>query len=166
MLEIGNSSYSPGGMKMARMYSRKKGKSGSKKPVSKSRTWIRYKPKEVELLIFKLAKEGKSSSEIGLILRDTYGIPDSRFITKRKVTQIIKEKGLSKELPEDLLNLIKRSVQIRKHIEENKKDMTALRGLQLTESKIKRMIKYYKETKVLPFGWKFDAKSIRMYAEQ
>lgn len=151
---------------MARMYSRRKGKSGSKKPVSKSRTWIRYKPKEVELLILKLAKEGKSSSGIGLLLRDVYGIPDSQFITKKKIMQIVKEKGLARELPEDLLNLIKRSVKIRKHLEENKKDMTALRGLQLTGSKIKRLTKYYKETNVLPIDWKLDAKSIRMYAEQ
>ncbi|MBD3313786.1 30S ribosomal protein S15 [Candidatus Woesearchaeota archaeon] len=151
---------------MARMYSRKKGQSGSNKPVNKSRTWIRYKPKEVELLIMKLAKEGKSSSEIGLVLRDTYGIPDSKFITKKKITDIVKEKGLAKEIPEDLLNLIRRSVQIRKHIEENRSDKTALRGLQLTESKIRRLIKYYKEQKVLPMNWKFDAKSLRIYAEQ
>lgn len=150
---------------MARMHSRKKGISGSKKPVNKSRTWTRYKPKEVELLITKLGKEGKSSSEIGLILRDTYGIPDSRFITKRKISKIMEEKKLNKELPEDLLNLIKKSVMIRKHLEENKKDTTALRGLQLTESKIRRLAKYYKEKKVLPINWKTDAKSIRIYAE-
>ncbi|MCX8147142.1 MAG: 30S ribosomal protein S15 [Candidatus Woesearchaeota archaeon] len=151
---------------MARMYSRRKGKSGSKKPLVKSRTWIRYSPKEVEHLILRLAKEGKSSSEIGLILRDTYGIPDARHITKKKITQIMKEKGIAKEIPEDLLNLIKKSVAIRKHLEENKKDMSALRGLQITESKIRKLIKYYKKTKALPLDWKFDAKSIRLYAEQ
>lgn len=151
---------------MARMYSRRRGVSGSKKPVSKARTWIRYRPKEVELLIFKLAKEGRPSSEIGLMLRDTYGIPDSRFITKRRVTAIIKEKGIVKELPEDLLNLIKRSVKIRKHLEENKKDMSALRGMQITDSKIKKLVKYYKTTKVLPIDWKLDTKNMRMYSEQ
>ena len=151
---------------MARMYSRRRGVSGSKKPVNKARTWIRYKPKEVELLIFKLAKEGKSSSEIGLILRDTYGIPDSRFITKRSVTAVMKEKGIARELPEDLLNLIKRSVKIRKHLEENKKDMSALRGMQITDSKIKKLVKYYKITKVLPIDWKLDTKNMRMYSEQ
>ena len=151
---------------MARMYSRKKGISGSKKPAEKSRTWIRYKPNEVELLIVKLAKEGKSSSEIGTILRDTYGIPDTRFVAKKRITQVMKEKGVAKEIPEDLLNLIKRSVQLRKHLEDNKKDRTAGRGLKLTESKIKRLIDYYKETEVLPKDWKFDPKSIRMYAEE
>ena len=52
---------------MARMHSRKKGQSGSKKPLKKEKpTWIRYKPAEIELLIVKLAKEGKTSSEIGI----------------------------------------------------------------------------------------------------
>ena len=71
---------------MARMHSRKKGKSGSKKPVNKTYTWMSYKPKEIELLVLKLAKEGKSASEAGIILRDTYGIPDIKSITKKSVS--------------------------------------------------------------------------------
>ena len=43
---------------MARMHSRKKGKHGSKKPAKKSTpSWTRYKPKEIEMLIAKLAKD-------------------------------------------------------------------------------------------------------------
>ncbi len=166
MLEISRKLILPEEAKMARMHSGRKGVSGSKKPAEKARTWIRYKPKEVELLIVKLAKEGKSSSEIGSILRDSYGIPDTKFITSKKITRIMKEKSVAKELPEDLLNLIKRSVQLRKHLEENKKDKTAFRGLQLTESKLKRLIGYYKSNNVLPKDWKYDPKSIRMYAEE
>jgi len=71
---------------MARIYSRRKGKSGSKKPIKKVLpTWVRYKAKEVELLIIKLAKEGKPLAEIGLILRDTYGIPSTRLLTNKKI---------------------------------------------------------------------------------
>ena len=45
---------------MARMYSRKRGKHGSKKPAKKTvPSWTRYKPKEIELIIVKHAKEGK-----------------------------------------------------------------------------------------------------------
>ena len=89
---------------MARMYSRKKGKSGSKKPLEiKKHSWIAYGPKEVEMLIAKLAKEGKNSSQIGLMLRDVYGIPDVRSITKKTITQTLKEKNLVGEIPEDLL---------------------------------------------------------------
>ena len=45
-------------MIMARMHSRKRGKAGSKKPMKKVLPlWVRYKAKELELLIVKLAKE-------------------------------------------------------------------------------------------------------------
>ena len=64
---------------MARMHSRAKGKSRSKKPVEKKLpSWVTYKGDEVELIVAKLAKEGKSPSQIGLFLRDSYGIPDAR----------------------------------------------------------------------------------------
>lgn len=151
---------------MARMHSRKKGKSGSKKPLKKtSPVWLSYKPKEVELLIVKFAKERKTTSEIGLILRDVYGIPNIKIITKKSVTQILYDHKLSKQIPEDLTYLIKKRMALEKHREENRQDNTSLRGLQLTESKIKRLVKYYKKTKRLPVEWKYDPKSIGIYIE-
>ncbi|MAE43156.1 30S ribosomal protein S15 [Candidatus Woesearchaeota archaeon] len=142
---------------MARMHSRKHGKSGSTKPLKKSLpVWLRYKPKEAELLIAKLAKEGKNTSEIGIILRDTYGIPDLKLLFKKKLSKILTEKGETSELPDDLLALIRRSVAIRKHMETNNKDQTAKRGLNLTESKIKRLTKYYKKSGKLASEWKYD----------
>ena len=101
---------------MARMHSRKKGKSGSKKPIKKSvPVWSRYKSNEVELLITKLAKEEKSGSQIGMILRDSYGIPDIKSVTKKKIGRILKEKDLVKDIPEDLMALIKKVFLIRKY---------------------------------------------------
>jgi len=151
---------------MARMYSRKKGKSGSKKPIKPTvPTWVRYKAKEVELLIVKLAKEGHSPSEIGIILRDTYGIPDEKRVSGKKITKILKEKNLQTKLPEDLTALIKKAVKIIKHTEENKTDKTAKRGLQLTESKIKRLTKYYKKTDRLPSKWKYDPNKVKLLME-
>lgn len=151
---------------MARMYSRKRGKSGSTKPAKKEvSTWLRYKPKEVEVLVQKLGKDTKSSAKIGVILRDTYGIPSVKIVCGKGIAAMLKEKNLSEELPEDLLNLIRRSVIIQKHLEENHKDQPARRGLLLTTSKIGRLAKYYKKTGVLPADWKLDAKSLRLYAE-
>jgi len=142
---------------MARMHSRKHGKSGSKKPIKKSLPiWLRYKPKEVELIIAKLAKEGKNASEIGIMLRDTYGIPDVRLLFKKKLSQVVKENNLAPELPDDIMSLIRKSVTLRKHIEANDKDQTAKHGLNLTESKIKRLTKHFKKTGKLPAEWKFD----------
>lgn len=151
---------------MARVYSRRKGKSGSKKPVKKALpTWVRYKPKEVELLIAKLAKEGKSPSQIGLFLRDAYGIPDVKILTKKNVTVTLKEKNLLGEVPEDLLSLIKKAALIKKHLEENKKDQAAKRGLEITESKIRRMIKYYKRTGKLKEDFRYEPKKWGMFLE-
>jgi small subunit ribosomal protein S15 len=147
---------------MARMYSRKKGKAGSKKPAKKSvPSWVRYTPKEVELLIMKLAKEDKTPSQIGLILRDLYGIPDVRTITKLKVSMILKDKKLLTPIPEDVTALMLRAIAIRKHLEENAHDETARRGLTITESKIKKLVKYYKRTGRIAQDWKYD--TVKVY---
>lgn len=151
---------------MARRYSRKKGKAGSNKPAKPATpSWVIYKDKEVELLITKLAKEGKTSSQIGIVLRDTYGIPDSKLITKRSITKILGEKKLLSEIPEDLLSLIRRSIELNKHIEANKKDETAKRGIILAESQIRRLIKYYKKSGKLLSEWKYDPKRAGMFTE-
>lgn len=148
------------------MYSRRKGKSGSKKPIKKTLpTWIRYKPKEVELLIIKFAKEGKSSAEIGTILRDTYGIPNIKLLIGRRITKFLSEKELLKELPEELTQLIKKEVKIVKHLEKNKKDETAKRGKILTQSKINRLVKYYKRVGRIPEDWRYDPSIASILAE-
>ncbi len=143
---------------MARLHARRRGKSGSKKPISDSMPgWVTYKPQEVEALVIKLAKQGLPSSIIGLILRDSYGIPDVEKITEKKINKILFEKDLLPALPQDVQNLIKRAVDIRKHLEIHKKDRVSKRGLQLTEAKINRLVRYYKSTGKLPADWKYDA---------
>lgn len=145
------------------MHSRKKGKSGSTKPVKKGKpAWVRYSAKEVEQLVTKLAKQGKPNAEIGIILRDTYGIPNARLVTKKKLGHITKEAGVEAKVPEDLTNLIIKSIQIVKHLETNKKDMPSKRGLQLTESKILRLSKYYKAKGTIPGDWKYEREKARL----
>lgn len=140
------------------MYSRKKGKHGSKKPAKKTvPSWIRYKPKEVELLIAKLIKEGRTTSQIGILLRDIYGIPSVSALCGRSISTIVKDKKLLPEIPEDLTALFKRYAAVKKHLEVNKHDETAKRGLLLTESKIGRLVKYYKRIGRISDTWKFDS---------
>ncbi|MHA1467958.1 MAG: 30S ribosomal protein S15 [Promethearchaeota archaeon] len=50
---------------------------------------------------------------------------------------------------------------MRKHMEENHKDLEGKKGLQRTESKIYRLIKYYKKAKVLDSTFKYDPEKIR-----
>ena len=151
---------------MARMHSRAKGVSGSKKPMKKEvPTWIRYKPKEVEILVGKMAKEGKTASQIGIMMRDTYGIPDVKTLTGKSISKILAAKQLLPEVPEDLRALIRKAAMIRKHLEENRQDKPALRGLQLTEAKIMRLVKYYKKSDRLPVDWKYDPRKASTYLE-
>ncbi len=149
---------------MARKYSGKHGKSGSTKPsVLKKQVWVRYSPKEVELLIVKLSKQGMLPSKIGLVLRDTYGIPSVKLVTGKSITEILEKKGIKSELPEDLLFLIKKYVSEVKHFKNNHKDMTAKRGIILTRSKIDKLVKYYKRVGKLSPDWKFDVDKAALY---
>ena len=148
---------------MARIHARVKGKSRSHKPLkAEVPKWVDKKPKEVETLVVKFGKQGMSSALIGLTLRDSYGIPSVKNITKKSITQILKENKLTGEIPEDLKNLIKRAIAIRKHLEVNKKDKVSIRGLKLTESKILRMQRYYRENKVLPENWTYNPKRAQL----
>lgn len=149
---------------MARMYSRKKGKSGSKKPRKAKAGWVKYKPKEIEDIIVKLAKKDKSSSEIGITLRDQYGVPSAK-ISNLKISEVMKEHDLYPEIPEDLKNMIRRAAGLERHLSSNKRDYTSKRGLELTESKIRRLAKYYKKKNILPESWKWDLSKAKLLAK-
>jgi small subunit ribosomal protein S15 len=149
---------------MARKYSGAKGVAGSKKPIKKVvPSWARYGAKEVEMLILKLNKEGQAPSQIGLHLRDVYGIPDVKVVCKKSITQVLADKKSLNPMPEDLMALIKKLTMIKKHLEENKQDNVALRGMQITESKIQRLIKYYKRTGRLSKDWTYDVSKAKLY---
>ena len=151
---------------MARMHSGARGKSRSTKPSDpKKPAWLALSPKEIELLITRYAKEGKSASQIGLHLRDEYGIPDVKLALGKTISQQLADKKLAPEIPDDLMALITKAVLVKKHMEANKGDMTAKRGLQLTESKIKRLADYYRREGRLPADWKYDPERIKLYVE-
>ena len=150
---------------MARMYSKARGKSGSKKPIKKIPSWTPYKDKEVEKLVIKYARAGKAPSEIGLTLRDSYGINSVKALTGKSITAVLEENKLGAKLPEDILALIKRMITIKQHVEKNKHDETAHRGLGLTSSKIRRLIRYYQRTGKLAPDWKLDMERLKMYFE-
>ena len=150
---------------MARMHSRKRGQSGSKKPAKKVPSWAPFKEKEVEKLIVKYSKAGKTTSEVGMILRDSYGIHSVKALTGKSISAVTQENKLGKALPEDMTSLIRRMIEIKQHFDKNKQDMTALRGLQLTEAKIRRLVKYYNRSKRLALDWQFDTDRLKMYLE-
>ncbi len=151
---------------MARMHSHARGKHRSTKPSNPTKpAWLTQSPKETELLVVKYAKDGKTPSQIGTMLRDEYGIPSVKLVTGKTVNRILKEKSLMADIPEDVMALITKVVLIKKHMDENKKDMTAKRGLRLAENKINRLVKHYKESGRLPKDWSYDPDRIKLYVE-
>jgi small subunit ribosomal protein S15 len=145
------------------MHSRKKGKSSSTRPARLEKpSWITISAEEVEQLVVKLAKKGHSKSMIGSILRDTYGIPLVKMVTGKKIQDILNENKIEEPLPEELLNLARKAINLRKHLETNKKDLSSKKGLQRTESKIYRLIKYYKKKGVLPQDFKYSPEKIKI----
>ncbi|MEM7825654.1 MAG: 30S ribosomal protein S15 [Candidatus Aenigmatarchaeota archaeon] len=128
--------------------------------------WVKYKKKEVEDLVLKLAKEKYTSTQIGTILRDQYGIPDVKAITGKSITQIMKENKIYPQFPEDLLSLFKRAVILMEHLEKNKADKHSLRGLQLLESKIRKLSKYYIRKGVLPKDWKYSPEEVKLLVQK
>ncbi|MCK5039496.1 MAG: 30S ribosomal protein S15 [Candidatus Aenigmarchaeota archaeon] len=150
---------------MARMYSRKRGVAGSKRTNIKKAEWVDEKKSSVERIIIKLKKEGNASAKIGLVLRDVHGIPCVRDICGKKISKILKENKLEGDLPEDMYTLLKKVVLIKKHIIANKHDKYAKRGLAITESKIRRLVKYYKRKKVLPADWKYKQDKVGILIE-
>ena len=146
---------------MARMYARKKGKAGSKRPATPAK-WVEYKPDEVEKIVLKLAKEGLSTAEIGKTMRDQYGIPLVKHVTGKTILKIIRENKMEKEVPEDMMNLFVKAVKLRSHMGKNKKDSTSKKGLELLESKIRRLGKYYIKEKRIPSSWKYDPERTKL----
>jgi len=127
-------------------------------------SWVQYTQEEVEQLVIELAKRGFSQSMIGVILRDQYGIPSVKPILGKSISEVLQEHELAPQIPEDLMNLIRRAVRIRKHLEEHPKDLSARRGLNLVESKIHRLVKYYKRVGKLPQDFVYTPETFSMLA--
>ncbi|MFB6204047.1 MAG: 30S ribosomal protein S15 [Candidatus Nanohaloarchaea archaeon] len=142
---------------MARMHSDGRGESGSSNPVSeKAPRWTDYDEKEVKELVVKLKEEGLSPSEIGLKLRDTYGIPSVKTLTGMKVTDILEEEGVADDMPEDLQNLLEKADSMADHLDDNPNDLQTERRLELTEAKIRRLANYHRENGNIPEDWSYE----------
>jgi len=140
------------------MHNPGKGISQSALPYRRSvPNWLKLSPDDVKEQIYKLAKKGLRPSQIGVILRDSHGVAQVRWMTGNKILRILKAKGLAAEIPEDLYHLIKKAVSIRKHLERNRKDRDSKFRLILVESRIHRLARYYKTKRMLPPSWKYES---------
>jgi len=116
----------------------------SKKILNKP-VWLKYTESEVREIILKIAEKnpGMTTEKIGLILRDTYGIPKTK-IFGFKISDILKEKNLYQN--PDLKNISEKVGKLEKHLSKNKGDKKTGRALIRTKARHK-LIKEYLGTK-------------------
>ena len=134
---------------MGRMHSKGKGMSSSALPYKRTPpSWLKITHQEVVDSICRLARKGMTPSQIGVTLRDQHGIAQVGSVTGSKIVRILKGNGLALELPEDLFQLIKKAVSIRKHLDRNRRDKDSKFRLILVESRIHRLARYYRGVKV------------------
>merc|ERR1711939_349410 len=143
---------------MGRLHSKGKGIASSAIPYSRSvPTWFKSSPDQVVDNICKLARKGLTPSQIGVILRDSHGVAQVKSVTGNKILRTLKTAGLAPQIPEDLYHLIKKAVQVRKHLERNRHDKDSKFRLILIESRIHRLARYYRTKSQLPPTFKYEA---------
>ena len=143
---------------MGRMHTHNHGKSHSIRPIDQKKPdWITMESKEIESLIVKYAKDGMTSSQIGIKLRDQHAIPLVKPIINKTISDVLKENDLVPEIPEDLNNIVLKAVNLQKHLKENKSDSRNVRSLELIEAKVHRLSTHYKNKGIIPKKWKYKS---------
>ena len=143
---------------MARIHSHRHGKSHSTRPTSKSTpSWVTYGADETKAAILKLAKDGLTPSQIGMALRDDYGVPLAKPLLGMSIGEVLTEAKAAPSLPQDLKDLIDRAERVQKHLIVHKGDRKNVHSLELVEAKIYRLSKFYKEKGILPSDFKYTA---------
>lgn len=146
---------------------RDKGQSHSVRPVRVGPPkWIRYGAEEIGALAAELARMGYMPSMIGIILRDQYGIPLVKSVTGMKLMKLLEKYGVRYPIPEDLLRLMARAVNLRRHLKEHPKDTTSMRGLIEIESRIRALVGYYKNLGKLPQDFEYDPAKAEIWVSQ
>jgi len=137
-----------------------KGIASSAMPYKRSPpAWLlkQHRPPTLNQCVLNLLKKGLAPSQIGVILRDQWGVPQVKGMTGSKILRLLKKNGLAPEIPEDLYCLIKKAVSVRKHLERNRKDTDSKFRLILIESKIHRLSRYYRRSRQLPANWRYES---------
>ena len=114
--------------------------------------WSDVDADSIEERVVDLAEQGYDPSQIGRKLRDEgvagVPVPDVKLATGKKVSEILDEHDAEPEIPEDLRNLLERAIRLYEHVEENGQDYQNKRSLQNTESKVRRLVNYYRGDRI------------------
>jgi ribosomal protein S15P/S13E len=101
--------------------------------------WVKMQEPELKKTILELS-EKNSPSQIGIILRDQYGIPTTKVFGK-KLKAYMKELGIERN--EDLENAEKKVERMKEHLKNNITDRKAKHKLQHAQSRLNITKKYF-----------------------
>jgi len=105
----------------------------NKKPV-----WLKLTEDELKKIILDLS-EKYQPAQIGLILRDQYGVPTTKVFGK-KLSSYLKESGKNENF--ELKNVEKKVEKIKEHMKNNITDKRAKHKFQKSNSKLNAIRKY------------------------
>lgn len=108
--------------------------------VSQKPLWLKMSEADLKKVIAELADKYQSA-QIGIILRDQYGVPSTRVFGK-KLGKYLKELGI--ESNEELKRAEKKAEKMQEHFKENVTDMKAKHKLQKAQTRAVILRKYAK----------------------
>lgn len=130
------------------MYSNGHGKSKSSKPFSTAPP-THITQDQVTEIIIDLSKKGKTGAEIGKILRDVHGVGHITNIADCTMLEFLKKNNIAPQIPDDVRAIEKKCLSIYNHIKKEWNDKTARYRLKHKESRLHRLVRYYKTKGVL-----------------
>jgi small subunit ribosomal protein S15 len=102
-------------------------------------TWVKMKEPELKTLIVELS-EKYAPSQVGIILRDQYGIPTTKVFGK-KLKAYYQDLGIERN--EDLENADKKVTNLKEHLKNNITDRKAKHKLQKAQARLNITKKYF-----------------------
>ncbi len=140
---------------MARLHTRRHGRSKSRKPMD-SQAKADVSKQKIEEEIVAYAKQGMKGALIGQKLKNENKVGYLKPVLGKRLAVLLNEKGFKGDIPADLMDLMRKAVNMRKYLAANHRDVHNTVRLHRVESKIWRLGKYYRNSGRLPIDWKYD----------
>lgn len=151
---------------MSRIHSGRKGRAGSHRPFPLTKPeWVTVTGEEMVSQAVQLSKGGRSAAQVGQVLRDSYGVPSARAISGKRLGVLLAEQGVRPEIPDDLEAMLKRVVHLQRHLQGHPADLANRRGLNLLESRIRRLARYYRQRRRIPESWRYSSAGAALQVE-
>jgi len=100
--------------------------------------WLKMSEEELRKLVLELS-EKYQPAQIGLILRDQYGVPTTKVFGK-KLSAYLKEAGKNEFF--EVKNIEKKVAKIKEHMKNNGQDKKAKHKFQKANSRLNALKKY------------------------